>query len=115
MVRVLWSCWLAGPTSGASSGGQPRESTPERVCAALGCPGAWASGFAGRELVLGTMTAAVEDLPQVGDPHVVMAWPRGHDGRKYYSGTALYAADGRLLARADAVWIAVDASTVRPA
>jgi hypothetical protein len=27
----------------------------------------------------------------------------------------LYAADGRLLARADAVWISVEASTVRPA
>ena len=65
-------------------------------------------------MVLGTMTAAVHDLPRVGKPHVVMAWPRGHDGRKYYSGTALYAADGRLLARADAVWISVDASSVRP-
>ncbi len=106
---------LAGHTTLRAAAWTPRESTPELVWAALDCPGAWASGIAGRELVLGTMTAAVQDLPQVGDPHVVMAWPRGHDGRKYYSGTALYAADGRLLARADAVWIAVDASTVRPA
>jgi hypothetical protein len=66
-------------------------------------------------MVLGTMTAAVHYLPTVGEPHVVMAWPRGQDGRKYYSGTALYAGDGRLLAQADAVWISVDASTVRPA
>jgi len=84
------------------------------LMAALDCPGAWASGIAGRELVLGTMTAAVRDLPVVGEPHVVMAWPRGREGRKYYSGTALYAGDGRLLAQADAVWIAVDAATVRP-
>jgi len=106
---------LAGHATLRAAAWTPRESTPELVWAALDCPGAWASGIAGREMVLGTMTAAVQNLPMVGDPHVVMAWPRGHEGRKYYSGTALYAADGRLLARADAVWISVDASTVRPA
>ncbi|MBE3076347.1 MAG: hypothetical protein IMZ75_15665, partial [Actinobacteria bacterium] len=45
---------------------------------------------------------------------VVLAWPRGQHGRKYYSGTCLYAADGRLLAQAEAVWISVNAATVRP-
>jgi hypothetical protein len=79
----------------------------------LDCPGAWACGVAGRELVLATMTAQVRDLPRVGAPHVVMAWPRGQDGRKYYSGTCLYAADGRLLAQAEAVWVGVDAAAVR--
>jgi hypothetical protein len=43
-----------------------------------------------------------------------MAWPRGQDGRKYYSGTCLYTGQGRLLAQAEAVWIAVDAKAVRP-
>ena len=106
---------LAGHTTLRAAAWTPRESTPELVWAALDCPGAWASGIAGREMVLGTMTAAVHNLPLVGEPHVVMAWPMGHEGRKYYSGTALYAAGGRLLALADAVWILVDASTVRPA
>ena len=92
----------------------PRESTPELVWAALDCPGAWACGVAGREMVLGTMTATVRALPVVGEPHVVMAWPRGDESRKYYSGTALYDGAGRLLAQADAVWIAVEAATVRP-
>jgi len=105
---------LAGHMTLRAAAWTPRESTPELVWAALDCPGAWASGVAGREMVLGTMTAAVDDLPVVGEPHVVMAWPRGHEGRKYYSGTALYAADGRLLARAAALWISVDAATVRP-
>jgi hypothetical protein len=105
---------LAGHTTLRAAAWTPRESTPELVWAALDCPGAWASGIAGREMVLGTMTTAVHNLPLVGEPHVVMAWPRGHNGRKYHSGTALYAADGRLLARADAVWISVDASSVRP-
>ena len=105
---------LAGHTTLRAAAWTPRESTPELVWAALDCHGAWASGIAGREIVLGTMTAAVHNLPVVGEPHVVLAWPRGQDGRKYYSGTALYADDGRLLAQACAVWISVDAARVRP-
>jgi hypothetical protein len=104
---------LAGHTTARAAAWTPRESAPELVWAALDCPGAWACGVAGRELVLGTMTAQVHDLPRVGAPHVVMAWPRGQDGRKYYSGTCLYAADGRLLAQAEAVWVGVDAAAVR--
>jgi hypothetical protein len=92
----------------------PQESTPEVVWAALDCPGAWALGVGGRPMVLGTMTAEVDALPAVGEEHVVMAWARGSEGRKHWCGTALYAADGRLLALADATWIAIDPSTVRP-
>lgn len=86
----------------------------ETAWAALDCPGGWASGIAGRPMVLGTMTAQVASLPAVGEEHVVMAWPRGGEGRKYLSGTALYAADGRLLAHAEATWIAIDPKAVRP-
>lgn len=86
----------------------------ETVWAALDCPGGWASGIAGRPMVLGTMTAWVHELPTAGTPHVVMAWQRGAEGRKHHSGTALYAADGHLLAQAQATWIAIDPSTVRP-
>ena len=95
--------------------------TLETVWAALDCPGGWASGIAGRPMVLGTMTAQVASLPAVGEEHVVMAWPRGGEGRKadtrkFVSGTALFSsADGRLLARAEATWIAINPSAVRPA
>ena len=87
----------------------------ETVWAALDCPGGWASGIAGRPMVLGTMTARVDALPVAGEPHVVMAWQRGEEGRKHFSGTVLYAADGALLAQAEATWIAIDPTTVRPA
>lgn len=93
----------------------------ETVWAALDCPGGWASGIAGRPMVLGTMTAQVEALPAAGEDHVVMAWQRGGEGRnpstrKYLSGTALFSsADGRLLAQAEATWIAIDPNAVRPA
>jgi len=105
---------LAGHRTLRAAAWTPHESTPEVVWAALDCPGAWALGLAGRELVLGTMTASIRTLPAVGELHVVMAWPRGQDGRKYYSGTCLYDAGGRLLAQAEAVWISVQAATVRP-
>ena len=37
---------------------------------------------------------------------VVTSWPLGEDGRKLFAGTALFAADGELLALAKQVWIA---------
>lgn len=90
------------------------EVSVETVWAALDCPGGWASGIAGRPMVLGTMTACLAATPTAGEPHVVMAWQRGASGRKHLSGTALYAADGHLLAHAEATWIAVDPVTIRP-
>lgn len=92
----------------------PRESTVENVWAALDCPGAWALGISGRPMVLGTMTAEVRELPAVGTECVVMAWGVGSEGRKHRCGTALYAGD-RLLAHAEATWLAIDPATVRPA
>jgi hypothetical protein len=105
---------LPGQATLRAAAWTPRESAPELVWAAMDCPGGWASGISEREIVLATMTALIRDLPVVGEPHVVMAWPRGQEGRKFYSGTCLYTADGRLLAQAEAVWIAVNAATVRP-
>jgi hypothetical protein len=105
---------LPGQTTLRAAAWTPRESTPELVWAALDCPGGWASGVAKREMVLAMMTASITDLPVVGEPHVVLAWPRGHEGRKYFSGTCLYAADGRLLGQAESLWISVNAATVRP-
>jgi hypothetical protein len=84
------------------------------VWAALDCPGGWAAGIAGRPLVLGTMTALVSALPRVGEDHVVLAWQRGGEGRRHLSGTALLDADGAVLARAEATWIAVDPGSIRP-
>lgn len=107
-----------GPVDGGSvfaAAWVPRERSVETAWAALDCPGAWALGFAGRPMVLGTMTAEVRELPEPGAAHVVVAWPQGVEGRKHHSGTALYTEDGRLLARADAIWIAVDPALVRPA
>ena len=107
---------VAGGDGEYAAAWRPRADVDlETVWAALDCPGGWASGIAGRPMVLGTMTAHVSEVPNPGDECVVMAWQRGGEGRKYLSGTALYVADGRLLAQAEATWIAIDPTTVRPA
>jgi len=79
---------------------------PEFVWAALDCPGAFAVGFAQRgAAVLGRFAARIGERPRAGEPHVVVGWPLGEDGRKLYAGTAILDATGRALAFARATWI----------
>ncbi|MBK5306061.1 MAG: hypothetical protein JJD92_05175 [Frankiaceae bacterium] len=82
------------------------------VWAALDCPGGWAEDVPGRPLVLGRMTLELHALPAVGAPHVVIGWVIGREGRKTFSGTALYDAGGTLLALAQQTWFAVDVATL---
>jgi hypothetical protein len=84
------------------------------VWAALDCPGGWAAGVAGRPMVLGTMTAVVHALPDAGSACVVTAWQTAAEGRRHWSASMLHSPDGDLLARAAAVWVAVDPASVRP-
>jgi hypothetical protein len=80
---------------------------PEIVWAALDCPGGWAAfdRIPGGVAVLGRMTARIERVPHVGEQCVVVATSDWHDGRKIGAHSALYTADGDLLAAARAVWI----------
>lgn len=104
-VDDVYACtWVPAP-----------DRTLETAWAALDCPGGWAAGFAGRPMVLGTMTGWVGELPDAGEGCVVVARARGSEGRKHFSTTALYGADARLLGAAEATWIAVDPTAVRPA
>ena len=84
------------------------------VWAALDCPGGWAAGVAGRPMVLGTMTAVVDALPEPGSTCVVTAWQTAAEGRRHWSASTLHSPTGDLLARAAAVWVAVDPASVRP-
>ncbi len=77
---------------------------------ALDCIGAWSTDLAGRALVLGRMTATLDSLPMLGRPHVVVGALRGVDGRKTFTSSTLYTAEGTLVARAEHIWIEVDPS-----
>ena len=76
--------------------------------AALDCVGGWAGDLSDRLMVLAGMTARVDGLPVVGEEHVVVGQDRGHDGRKTFTAATLYDGDGRIVAVAEHVWVAVD-------
>jgi hypothetical protein len=76
--------------------------------AALDCVGGWSEDLVGRPMVLGRITARVDALPAVGEPHVVVGRRTGSEGRKTFTASTLYDSDGRVVATAEHVWVAVD-------
>jgi hypothetical protein len=79
---------------------------PEIVWAALDCPSGWAVDDFQREgVLLGRMAAAIAAIPKAGEQHVVAGWRVGEEGRKRFAGSALWSADGELLARSRSTWI----------
>jgi hypothetical protein len=78
---------------------------PVLVWAALDCPGGWSIGLVGRRAVLGRMTARVVSTPLTDEVCVVVASCLGWQGRKAFSRSSLYGADGRLLGVAAQTWI----------
>ncbi len=81
---------------------------PEFIWAALDCPGAWAlfdEPNEGRPVVLGRMAALLLAPVAHGERYVAIGWPLGEDGRKLYSGTALFSEAGDLCGVARATWV----------
>jgi hypothetical protein len=80
---------------------------PEHVWAALDCPGAFA--IDAEPILLGRMATQIIERPIAGEPLVVVAWSRGAERRKHYASTALFTAEGQLLAFSEQTWISIDA------
>jgi hypothetical protein len=95
--------WVPDPSMSSDDG----SALVEAAWAALDCPGGWSADLVGRPMVLGRMTAAIEALPGVGDPCVVVGRWLGAERRKTFTSSTLYGADGRVLGRAQATWIAL--------
>jgi hypothetical protein len=109
------TCFVCGPGRAAGDGlrmfagevaGRLRS---EFAWAALDCPWAWAwLAELTNPLVLGRLTVVI-DAPVLAErQHIVGGWRLGREGRKYFSGTAIWTADGTICARAHATWIEVD-------
>ena len=79
----------------------------EFVWGTLDCPGAFAAQDPDdlRPALTGRMTAKVIEPPKVGERCAVVGWKIGAEGRKLYSGTALYTESGRLCAIGTCTWI----------
>ena len=77
--------------------------------AALDCPGYYA--IPKREdsvSVLGRMTANVMSIVKPEMKLVAMGWHRSSEGRKNYVATALCGEDGKVIAKAEALWIELE-------
>jgi hypothetical protein len=97
------SCYLPHANHADSSG----RIRPEFIWGTLDCPGAWAAQDLDdpRPALTGRMTAKVIAPPRVGERCAVVGWRIGAEGRKLYSGTALYTEQGRLCALGHCTWI----------
>jgi len=94
---------MTGAVLHAGAGG---ALAPEVVWAALDCPSytpsLWESDIPS---LLASMRAELLEPVPSGEPVAVVGWTLGSEGRKHRSATAILARDGRVLARAEALWI----------
>ena len=100
MVACAW-------TPGADLADAQGRVAPEFIHAALDCPSYWALPRAGEiTALLARLTASIDTpIPRVGEDLIVAAWHLSSDGRKHRSATALYSAEGAVIARSEALWI----------
>ena len=118
------SCWVCSPredglgvlfgplrarpdmTAAVLHAGDGGTLATEVVWAALDCPSytppLWTSEVPS---LLASMRAELLEPVPAGEPLVVVGWTLGTEGRKHRSATAILAPDGRVLARAEALWI----------
>jgi hypothetical protein len=84
----------------------PADVLDEIVWAALDCPSGWAvDEFSRSGVLLGRLAARIVAPVTPGEPHVVIGWPIGEDGRKRFAGSAIFDADGELKAYARSTWL----------
>ncbi len=79
----------------------------EFIWSALDCPGGCALmlrpeiGY----VMLGRMSAQIVASVTPGASYVALGWPIQHDRRKHLSGSAIFSAEGQLVAVATSLWI----------
>jgi hypothetical protein len=94
--------WIPDPS--LTAGGATVR--PEFVWAAMDCPTGFAAGFPWRgTLVTGRLAVQQVHPVYANRPYVVVSWPTGEEGRKFYAAAILYSEDGELCAKAKATWI----------
>ena len=108
---VLAATWTPASTLASEDG----LIAPEFLWSVLDCPTGYASSydpdshsFERTPILLGRMSARIEQRPRPGERCVITAWATGRDGRKRSAEAAVHGADGTLLAMARTTWITVD-------
>ena len=100
---VIASPWDVSKALPVEDGGV----SPEMVWSALDCPGGCSLVLAPGigTSVLGRMSARINNPIRPGESYVALGWPIEHDGRKHYTGSAIFNLEGEPLAVARATWI----------
>jgi hypothetical protein len=108
--EVMAAPWLPDASLAGETGGVRSEF----LWAALDCPSGWAVVNLQKDqypdtpyIVLGRFVAEVKEGLEPGQNCVTIGWPIGNDGRKLFSGSAIFSERGELLAAGRATWIAV--------
>ncbi|MFI7700787.1 PaaI family thioesterase [Nonomuraea sp. NPDC049480] len=76
------------------------------IGAVLDCITGWAHFGPGETALLGRLAVQMHRPVRAGGQYSVVARPTGRDGRKMYGQSAIYEADGTLVAAGRATWIA---------
>lgn len=95
----------------ANLAGHDGRVAAEFVWAALDCPSGYATAHhlsGGETILLGRMSARIDQRPKPDERYMVVAWPTARDGRKLFANSALLRPDGDVLAVAQATWLVVD-------
>ena len=100
-LGVAATPWTPEPDQADASG----HVAVEFLWSALDCPGYFGLLRPGLPALLGRMAAEIIEAPRPGDACIVIGWKIDHEGRKYHAGSAVYTADGRLLAKSRQTWI----------
>lgn len=91
------------PAENLSSDGQKVDS--EYVWAALDCPGAWAVMPPSEVIVLGRFAVKIVANILIDKKYIVTGWGIAREGRKIFTGTAIFTEDGDLCAYGKGTWI----------
>jgi hypothetical protein len=105
--NMVAAAWIPDETLRDSSG----FVAPEYVWAALDCPGAYAFPEpVNGALLLGELAVSIVEPVSVGEKCVLIGWEISREGRKHYTGTALFGESGSCCAVAYATWFEVPTS-----
>ncbi len=81
---------------------------PEYIWAALDCPGAYAFPEPKNgAILLGELAVSIKAHVSAGEKCVLIGWEISHQGRKHYTGTALFGESGSCCAVGYATWFEV--------
>lgn len=103
-VAMVAAAWIPDETLVDSSG----FVAPRYIWAALDCPGAYAFPEPQQAvLLLGELAVSIKGSVSAGEKCVLIGWEISRQGRKHYTGTALFGESGSCRAVGYATWFEV--------